>query len=157
MLDAGRPMLLVVESDAAVEAVVTEFARTGFTRFAGYLAGGMTAWENAGLPLQPLPQLHVQELAAAIAQSPAPLTALDVRAPHEWQQGHVPGAVHIFLPELEASISGLRNDRPVAVYCDSGYRASIAASLLQARGFDVRNVPGSWQAWQACGLPVEQP
>jgi hydroxyacylglutathione hydrolase len=42
------------------------------------------------------------------------------------------------------------------VYCDSGYRASIAASLLQASGFDVANIPGSWQAWTACDLPVEK-
>jgi hydroxyacylglutathione hydrolase len=63
--------------------------------------------------------------------------------------------MHVFLPELVKSLARIPKDRPVAVYCDSGYRASIAASLLQARGFDVRNVPGSFQAWQACGLPVE--
>ena len=44
----------------------------------------------------------------------------------------------------------------VWVHCASGYRASIAASLLQARGFQACNVPGSWQAWQALGLPVER-
>ena len=73
----------------------------------------------------------------------------------EWQGGHVPGAMHVFLPDLPQSLSRLPKDRPVAVYCDSGYRASIAASILRAQGFDARNVPGSWQAWQACGLPVE--
>jgi hydroxyacylglutathione hydrolase len=65
--------------------------------------------------------------------------------------------VHIFLPDLPESMSRIAKDRPVAVYCDSGYRASIAASLLQAHGYDVRNVPGSWQAWQACELPIEKP
>lgn len=156
MLDPGRPLLLVVEKDAQLYAVVIELARTGFTRFAGYLAGGMTAWENAGLPLQALQQLHVRELAKAVGDARRRLTVLDVRAPQEWQEGHVPGAMHIFLPDLPQSLSRLPKDRPVAVYCDSGYRASIAASLLQAHGFDPRNVPGSWQAWRACDLPVEK-
>jgi hydroxyacylglutathione hydrolase len=157
MLDPSRPLLLVLEKDAQVEAVVTELARTGFSRFRGYLAGGMTAWENAGLPLQGMEQLHVRELAKAIQDKSPRMTIVDVRAPHEWREGHVPGAVHIFLPDLPESMSLIAKDRPVAVYCDSGYRASIAASLLQAHGYDVRNVPGSWQAWQACGLPEDKP
>jgi hydroxyacylglutathione hydrolase len=45
--------------------------------------------------------------------------------------------------------------QPVITYCDSGYRASVAASLLQSEGFKaVRNVPGSWQAWKSAGLPT---
>lgn len=157
MLDAGKPLLLVVEKDGQVASVATELARTGFERFCGYLAGGMTAWENAGLALQPLAQMHVRDVAKAIGKDDPHLTVLDVRAPHEWQEGHVPGALHIFLPELPERLSGIPPDKPVAVYCDSGYRASVAASLLQAHGLDARNMPGSWQAWQACGLPVEKP
>jgi hydroxyacylglutathione hydrolase len=155
MLDPAQPLLLVLEKDSNIESVTKEFARTGFVRFDGYLAGGMTAWENAGLPLKPLQQLHVRELAQTIQEDAGQLTIVDVRASQEWEQGHVPGAIHIFLPELPKSLSRIPRHRPVAVYCDSGYRASIASSLLQAHGFDVRNVPGSWQAWQACNLPTE--
>jgi len=44
------------------------------------------------------------------------------------------------------------------VYCDSGYRASLGASLLLRMGFkDVRNVPGSWKAWMALGYEVQVP
>lgn len=155
MLDPRKELLLVLEQDADAPTVLTHLARTGIERFAGFLAGGMTAWENAGLPLQALRQMHVQELAQAVQEETPALTVLDVRAPHEWKEGHVPGAMHVFLPELPDRLTGLPQDKPVAVYCDSGYRASLAASLLQAHGFDARNVPGSWQAWQACGLPVE--
>ena len=83
---------------------------------------------------------------------------LDVRTPQEWESGHVPGAKYVFLPELEKKLGKLKKDKPVAVYCDSGYRASIAASLLQRNGFtQVRNVPGSWKAWKAAGLKAEVP
>ncbi|RYD35772.1 MAG: rhodanese-like domain-containing protein, partial [Verrucomicrobiaceae bacterium] len=70
------------------------------------------------------------------------------------EKGHVPGAIHIFLPDLLEHTGELDASRPVAVYCGSGYRASIAASLLKRERFDVRNVPGSWQAWKAAGYPV---
>jgi hydroxyacylglutathione hydrolase len=62
MLDPGKPILLVLENDADLPRILPLFVRTGYTRFAGYLAGGMTAWEDAGLPLDKLPQMAVHEL-----------------------------------------------------------------------------------------------
>ena len=155
MLDAGKPLLLVLESDAQLASVVHDFARTGFDRFSGYLAGGMSAWQNEGYGIEALPQLHVDQLAAKAAQSQG--SVIDVRSAQEWEQGHVPGARHIFLPELPAVLDTLDKRRSWAVYCDSGYRASLGASLLQSHGFDVSNVPGSWQAWTALDLPIERP
>lgn len=155
MLEPARPLLLVLDAAAKLEAVVTELARIGMRELAGWLCGGMTAWEDAGLPLARTPQLHVRELAASLGPEGAPLV-LDVRSPGEWEAGHVPGARHIFLPELAGKLGELPRERRIAVYCDSGYRASIGASLLCAHGFDAANVPGSWQAWRACGLPAEK-
>lgn len=152
MLEAEEALLLVLEADVRLEAVLSELGRTGFDRIAGYLAGGMSGWANAGLKLQSLRQLHVQEL----IERAAAIQIIDVRSPQEWAKGHVPGARHIFLPGLESALNSIDRAVPIAVYCDSGYRASIAASLLQARGFDAGNVAGSWQAWQARGLPVER-
>jgi hydroxyacylglutathione hydrolase len=155
MLKADRPLLLVLDGDERLPALTTELMRTGFERFAGYLAGGMSAWQNAGRPLRALRQMHVDELAGQLRAGS--VQALDVRSPQEWNKGHVLGARHCFLPDLAARLDTLDRSRPVAVYCDSGYRASIGASLLLSRGFDVANVPGSWQAWKARGLPVEKP
>jgi hydroxyacylglutathione hydrolase len=84
------------------------------------------------------------------------LQVVDVRAPSEWRGGHVPGARHIFLPELREKSSELDPGKPTAVYCDSGYRASIGTSILKQEGFaNVSNIPGSWQAWKKAGLPIE--
>lgn len=155
MLDPGKRLLLVLETDSQLPVVLKHLTRTGFTRFAGYLAGGMSAWENAGFEIAQLPQMHVTEL-AALSSRPGSPVIVDVRAPQEWEKGHVPGARHIFLPDLPSQLGTLSSDRPVVVYCDSGYRASIAASLLQGHGLSVSNVPGSWQAWTKNGLPVER-
>jgi hydroxyacylglutathione hydrolase len=134
-----------------VEDIVKFFIRTGYTRFAGYLAGGMKAWDYAGLPLEKVGQMTVHEL----AHSGERLQLLDVRTPGEWGEGHVPRARHIFLPELFERAGELDAERPTAVYCDSGYRASIGTSILKQKGFKrVCNVPGSWQAWKNAALPV---
>ena len=80
----------------------------------------------------------------------------DVRSPDEWKEGHIPGAHHLFLPEIREKAAKFDKSKPTAVYCDSGYRASIGTSMLKQEGFtDVRNIPGSWQAWKKAGFEVE--
>jgi hydroxyacylglutathione hydrolase len=59
---------------------------------------------------------------------------------------------------LTEHLEQLDKNQAIATYCGSGYRASIAASLLQKHGFEnVINVPGSWTAWKATKLPIQQP
>jgi hydroxyacylglutathione hydrolase len=152
LLEPDEPLLLVIDKDRQLDEVVKLFVRTGYTKFAGYLVGGMTAWNNEGFDLDEVGQMTVRELndATAIPQ------ILDVRAPDEWQKGHIPGAQHVFLPQLREDIGGLDRDAPTVVYCDSGYRASIGTSILKQQGFSqVLNLPGSWQAWQNSKLPIE--
>jgi hydroxyacylglutathione hydrolase len=152
MLDAEKPILLVLEHDADLETVLALLLRTGFTRLTGYLVGGMTAWDNAGLPIQTLQQMSVQD----VREQRDGLQVLDVRSPDEWKSGHIPGAVHHYVAELNGGPADLDKGRPVVTYCASGYRASLAASVLQQQGFkDVRNVPGSWKAWTSADYPVE--
>lgn len=152
MLDPETPILLVLEHDDDVAKVVPLFLRTGYTKFAGYLVGGTKAWDNAGFKLGEVDQITVHE----VKEQAAELQILDVRSPDEWKKGHIPGATHIFLPDVPKKSSVLSKKKPVAVYCDSGYRASLAASILKNEGFDVHNVPGSWQAWQNAKFPVEK-
>lgn len=157
MLDPETPLLLVVEQDQDVEKAARLLLRTGYRKFTGYLVGGMKAWDNAGFDLVDLPQMSVHELNS----DSDGVQIVDVRTPSEWKKGHIPQAQHIFLPELRNGARGksskvveskLDKQQPVATYCDSGYRASLAASLLKNQGFsDVRNVPGSWQAWTHAG------
>jgi len=150
LLEPATPILLVVEEDK-LELVQRLFVRTGYHRFAGYLVGGMKAWDNAGFELAHVGQLTVHD----IRQAGSSLQLVDVRSPAEWEKGHIPNAVHVFLPQLTQRAGELDPGRPTAVYCDSGYRASIGASLLKRAGFqDVSNVPGSWQAWKKMEYPV---
>lgn len=152
LLDPSKPVLLVLESDEKLDEIVRLFLRTGYNKFTGYLVGGMKAWDNAGFPLDSVGQMTVHEIQRAGEK----LQLLDVRAPDEWKGGHIPNARHIFLGELREKLGDLDKTKPTAVYCDSGYRASIATSILKQEGFGcVSNVPGSWQAWKKAGFPVD--
>jgi len=151
-LAADEPLLLVLDSDSEIDEVVKLFIRSGYTKFAGYLVGGMKAWDNAGFELAEVGQMTVHE----IHEAGEALQVIDVRAPSEWKEGHIPGARHLFLGELRKRLGELDKTRPTAIYCDSGYRASIAASMLKQEGFTcVSNVPGSWQAWKKSGFPID--
>jgi hydroxyacylglutathione hydrolase len=152
MLDPEKPILLVLEEDDDLERIVRLFVRTGYTKFAGYLIGGMKAWHAAGFSLERIGQMSVLEL----NDRKSSLQVLDVRSPGEWRKGHVPGAHHIYVPELGKRMGELDRNKPTAVYCGSGYRASIATSILNQQGFsELWNVPGSWEAWKKAKLPVE--
>jgi hydroxyacylglutathione hydrolase len=156
MLDEALPIALVLPSDGDLPEVLRQFLRVGFTKFAGCLKGGMEAWVSSGLPVQGLAQVPVHELNTLLP--PRDFQLLDVRSPHEWDQGHLPGARYLFLGELPEKLRDLNPDKPVVVYCASGYRSSLAASLLQASGFrKVQNVPGSYAAWTAAAFPVVKP
>ncbi len=132
--------------------------RIGHEAVAGYLEGGFGAWRAAGLPVESNGHLTVAELAQVVDRggAEAPLV-VDVRQASEFVDGHVAGAWHIGAGELPGRLADLPRDRPIAAICAAGYRASVAASLLDAAGFtNVSWVAGGNDAWLAAGLPVER-
>lgn len=82
---------------------------------------------------------------------------LDVRETGERLQGYVPGSIHIPYGRLRERLGELPQGRPVAAYCATGVRSSLATGLLREAGFDASNIRGGFSAWQGAGLPVERP
>ncbi len=79
---------------------------------------------------------------------PARTVVLDVRDAAERGGGHIPGSLHIPLPELRPRLSELPRDKDIVVSCQSGQRSYFACRLLAQRGFRVRNLTGSFRTWQ---------
>ena len=79
---------------------------------------------------------------------------LDVREPDEWAAGHAPGAKHLPLGELGARVEELPKDRPIVAVCRVGGRSGKATEALVNAGYDVVNLAGGMQAWDAAGQPV---
>ena len=164
LVEFGAPVLLVLPEalDALAEAT-TELLRIGYEQVPGWLAGGADAWAASGRSLATYDTTTMSDLAAERRSGDAKGVLLDVRQPIEWHdEGVVPGSEHIFVADLPGRVGELPAGEPVTVFCRSGHRASMAASILERAGVDVRLVAeggaGTWpeplEALTA-GLPAE--
>jgi molybdopterin/thiamine biosynthesis adenylyltransferase/rhodanese-related sulfurtransferase len=94
------------------------------------------------------------------ALPPGNATIVDVREASEWEQGHLPDALHISKSYVEQQIEGAIPDRdaPVVLYCAGGVRSLFAAQSLEQLGYtNVASMSGGFQAWKSAGLPWEAP
>lgn len=79
---------------------------------------------------------------------------IDVREPHEYRAGHVPGASSIPVDQVPLHLPSIRRRRPVYLICESGNRSARVAEYLASHGYDALTVAGGTAAWRAAGLPV---
>lgn len=151
-------LIIVAGGKDEVDEAVMRLARVGLENVAGYLDGGILAWNAAGLEVETTPQMSVAELYAQLNEDGRKLQVIDVRAPGEYQSGHLPGAKNVPLPELERRVDKeLDPSQPTAVVCAGGYRSSAAASLLQRHGFkDLYNIIGGTSAWVNAGYETQR-
>jgi rhodanese-related sulfurtransferase len=148
----SRPVL-IAESEEAVAEARMRLARIGLENARGYLKGGVEAWKRAGLPLEALRQISVEDLSQRLRGEE--IQVLDVRREREWEDGHIEGASWWPLDNFKVSPPEIDRNIPIAVHCKGGYRSLIACSLLQRAGFQkVVNVVGGFDAWQGAGLAV---
>ena len=136
VVDPESDVVVIAETDAEARRMGRLLEAVGLRRLAGYLAGGVNAWQEAGLETGSTPAIDVHELADRIKNDSVAL--LDVREEDEWQQGHVEGSIHVPYHELrEGAPASLRlTERECVVVCSVGNRSSIAASLLRRSGVD---------------------
>lgn len=150
MLPPETPLLLVGTSTPDIEQAVRGLVRVGLDDIAGHLTGGMKAWTKAGLPVAQHEVIPSSELQERIA-SGEDLCVLDVRTDREWDEGHIPDALHVILHDLPAHIDDLKNRGRVVTVCGGGYRSVIAASLLEQAGVEVLDQLGGMAAWYRAG------
>jgi glyoxylase-like metal-dependent hydrolase (beta-lactamase superfamily II)/rhodanese-related sulfurtransferase len=153
LLGLDRELVLVAEDHKTAEEARMRLARVGIERVSGVVDGGIAGWAAAGLPLAMMRQITVQDLREAEGQ----FRIVDVRRPGEWKDGHIPDAELHPLDSLGADVAGMERSPATAVHCKSGYRSTIACSVMEAAGLsDVVNVVGGFDAWSAAGFPVER-
>jgi hydroxyacylglutathione hydrolase len=136
-----------------LERIVQSLLLIGLDRIPGYFGTEvLELWKREGRPLGRIAQLTVEELSARRRG----MVVLDVRGRNEWDAGHIPGAIHLPLGELQERLAEIPADQPIAVHCQGGGRSAIAASLLDAAGRrEVANLTAGFSGWIAGGLPVE--
>jgi hydroxyacylglutathione hydrolase len=139
-IDPDRTIALVVEYETEAQQAQLELTRIGFDQVAGFISA-----DDLDETLQ-ITQMGARDFLASLESTQRPLI-LDVRAAQEWNHDHLEGAVHLPLPQLLRRIGGIPRNTSLTVICASGYRSSIAASLLESRGFEqLVNVMGGMYA-----------
>lgn len=156
VLDPSHPIVVVADPGQEDEAAI-RLGRIGFDNVAGYLRGGMQA-----LALRPdlvtrTVRVTAQTLAEQLEDEPRSLV-LDVRTDGERREGSIEGSVHVPLSRLLEELDAVPADRDVVIVCGSGYRSSIATSLLERDGRErVTDLIGGMGAWSASRLATGTP
>lgn len=145
---------LITDREEDVDTAVMHLSRIGIDGVHGALAGGFGSWRKSGRPIETSGVITPQ----ALAEDPDRFQVLDVREADEFDEGHIGGALHMYVGHLPDRLEQLElvRDQPVVVTCSVGHRAGVAVSMLLRAGFsDVRNLLGGMTAWQALDLPTE--
>nr|WP_042178464.1 MBL fold metallo-hydrolase [Kibdelosporangium sp. MJ126-NF4]CEL13193.1 Metallo-beta-lactamase family protein [Kibdelosporangium sp. MJ126-NF4]CTQ98883.1 Metallo-beta-lactamase family protein [Kibdelosporangium sp. MJ126-NF4] len=143
----GTPLTLIGQSAEQVADAQRQLVRIGIDRPSGHAVG-----EPADLaPRERRRSYPVVSFTALARRDPADGVVLDVRRDDEWAAAHIPDAVHIPLHDLLHRIEDVP-DAPLWVHCAAGYRASIAAGLLDRVGHDVRCVDDEFAHAEELGL-----
>ena len=157
MIDWGAPITLLGQSRGQVAEAQRELTRIGVDEIAAAAVGRPEDLAAEPSQLRSMPTATFADLAAALAGDaggrPAPEIVLDVRTNNEFAAAHVTDAVHIPLYELGDRIGEIPAGA-VWVHCGSGYRATAAASLLDAAGRTVVLVDDAFAEAATAGVPL---
>ena len=143
----GSPIVILTIDAEQAERLRAQLAVVGYDDVRGYASPEPASGEKT---------LRIEQLdaRAAAARAAEGAVLIDVRERSEWSAGHAPGAIHIPYEDLGKRARELPLDRPIVVYCASGVRSGLAASILEASGHDVSNMRGGFTAWRNANLDV---
>ncbi|GJL54971.1 MAG: MBL fold hydrolase [Nitrospirales bacterium] len=148
-----KVMAIIAEPGREAEAAI-RLGRIGFDQVIGYLKGGMEALTHRPDLVGTTARITAQSLAEELQTAEPPLV-LDVRKEQEWKEKQIGHSVNIPVSHLEERINEVTRDRQIVVHCATGYRSSIAASLLEKHGIkNVMDLVGGIKTWQQA---VEKP
>lgn len=147
-----QPLVLVVPAGKESEAI-TRLSRVGFDHVKGYLAGGMVAWEAAGLAISTIHSISPTEFES---EHQSNSVVVDARKPSEFQAEHLEGALNIALDTINYHINEVPNSA-FYLHCAGGYRSVIMASVLKRQGIHhFTNVEKGIAGIRQTKLPITQ-
>lgn len=153
IIDLKQPILIVAPVGREEE-TVKRLARVGYDNSIGYLEGGFESWRKSGKEIDQVETIDVATLAKRY-QDASDINILDVRKPGEWSGEHIETAQHFALDFINSNMSEIRPDKAYYMHCRSGFRSTVAASILKARGYEqLINIHGTFSDIAASGIPT---
>jgi len=149
--DLKQPILIVAPRGKNKE-TVKRLARVGYDNAIGYLKGGFEAWKKDKREVDKMETISVRTFVNKYTKK---LNVLDVRKPNEFSSEHVDTAQNFALDHINENMSEISKKKKYYLHCRSGYRSTVAASILKARGFDnLINVQGKFDDIAASKIPT---
>lgn len=159
----GTPVTLLAQTAEHVTAMQRELVRIGIDRPAAFNAGGPATWAADPDDISSYPVVAFPEVKRALDRGDQVLL-LDARRRLEWDFGHVAGSRHVPLHDLPGHLDDLAawsraavhagQDARIWVYCGSGFRAAVAASLLERHGIPVVHIDDAFDDAAGAGLDI---
>ena len=155
-LNYEDPIIIIEDNEKNLNEVLKYLIRIGFDNIYGYLMGGFEAWYMAAREIDKLDMWSVHELKKSL-DNKEDLFLLDVRKLSDRKKGHINDSYHIYTGEVLQKLDQIPKNKKIVVYCDSGYKSTLVASLLQKSNYEnVKSVLGSMGAWLKAGYPVNK-
>lgn len=155
VLPTDKDILLVADDYKKALEANTWARRVGVDRIVGYLDGGMIAWAVAGFRTSHIELISAEDLHDMITGD-ANFVLLDIRAPLEYDDNHIEGAINIPVADLRTRHNELDKNKTIVLICSSGNRSSLGASILKQHGFkNIYNVAGGMSGYSAAGYTRE--
>lgn len=150
LIPFGSRIVLVAESTEQIVLATRQLIRIGYDNLVGRLEGGIDAWARE-YSVESIPGMNTKELRDRLDE----VMLIDVRQQSEWDQGHIPGAIHFEGGRVAWEDLPFPYDRPLAIQCSSGNRSMSAISVLRRRGYrNVIQVEGGITKWKMHGFPI---
>jgi len=155
VLPTDKTILMVADDYSTAQEANTWVRRVGVDRVVGYLDGGMASWAMAGFKTGRIELISAEDLHGMITGADD-FVLVDVRAPLEYEENHIEGAINIPVADLRTRHTELNREKKTVLMCSSGNRSSLGASILKQHGFaDVSNVAGGMSGYSAAGYVRE--
>jgi len=151
VLPTDKDVFLVAETYEKAVTANTWARRVGEDRIVACLDGGLFAWAIHGLKTEDVKLISAEDLHTMI-NGKSGIQLVDVRAPLEFEDSHIEGAVNIPAPDLRTRYKELDPGMPTVLICSTGHRSSLGAGILKQNGFhDVYNTAGGMTGYSAAG------
>jgi hydroxyacylglutathione hydrolase len=146
LLDYNQPIYLLA-SNADVGDIVNNLQSIGLDRIVSTMEPNVIEQaDEADSRVMKYEEVTMDKIAGVLHTEH--IYVLDVRSMGEWEEGHIPQAKHVMLGHLQEQAHNIPHDKPILVYCKTGGRSAIAASLLQVHGFkEVQSLVGGYEEW----------
>jgi rhodanese-related sulfurtransferase/glyoxylase-like metal-dependent hydrolase (beta-lactamase superfamily II) len=154
VVPVDAPLVLISDNEDGVREGAFRLRRIGYDTLAGYLSGGIAAWQQGGGEVRASKLVTPRELHDAMEKGTEPLV-IDVRSADEYGDLRLGEIGNIPVTESDRFRRMLDMSQPVLMVCNSAYRSSMAVGLAERLGFkDVGSLDGGLDAWIEAGFAV---